>query len=101
MNRREFLTVAGSVALAGLLGLKVSPVAAAQNDRMLYRGTMDGKLYESSDGGKSWQLITDFGSIYAIQSITPGDNNALTVELGYMGFGFNLHSADKSIWRTV
>lgn len=101
MNRREFLTVASSVALVGLLGLKASPVAAAQSSRTLYRGTPDGKLYESTDGGKTWQLITDFGSIYAIQSITPGDNDALTVELAYMGFGFNLHSIDKSIWRTV
>ncbi len=101
MNRREFLAVAGSMALAGLLGLKASPVAAAQSGRRLYRGTADGKLYESTDAGKSWQLITDFGSIYAIQTITPGNNDALTVELIYMGLGFNLHSTDKSIWRTV
>ena len=101
MNRREFLAVAGSMALAGLLGLKASPVAAAENGRRLYSGTSDGKLYVSTDGGKSWQLITDFGSIYAIQTIAPDNNDALTVELGYMGFGFKLHSTDMSIWRTV
>ena len=59
------------------------------------------RLYVSTDGGKSWQLITDFGSIYAIQTIAPDNNDALTVELGYMGFGFKLHSTDMSIWRTV
>lgn len=101
MNRREFLIVTGSVTLAGILGIQVNPVAAAASNKPLYRGTLDGKLFESTDGGKSWLLITDFTSLYAVQSASLEADDRVKVQLNYWGFEFSLYSKDKTLWTTL
>jgi hypothetical protein len=101
MNRREFLVVTGAVALAGILGIQVDSVAAAASPKTLYRGTPDGKLFESTNGGQSWELIADFTSMYAVLSAAKEADERINVHLSYWGFEFNLYSKDKTIWRTA
>jgi len=100
MNRREFLIVAGAMTAAGILGVNVDPVAAAAGSRTVYRGTPEGKLFESTDGGKTWALITDFTSTYAVESAVMGADGRLAAQLVYWGFNFTLYSRDKITWLT-
>lgn len=101
MNRREFLVVTGAVTLAGILGIQVDPVAAASSRTPLYRGTPDGKLYESTDGGQNWVLIADFTPMYAVHFATKEADDRIKVQMSYWGFEFSLYSKDKTIWHTV
>lgn len=100
MNRREFLVVSGAVTLAGILGIQVTPAAAAAGNKTVYRGTPDGKLFESTDGGKTWQLITDFTPVYAVESALMGTDGRLAAQLVYWGFNFTLYTNDKITWLT-
>ncbi|GIK55730.1 MAG: hypothetical protein HND44_13215 [Chloroflexi bacterium] len=58
MNRRQFLTISAATAVAGIVHLSVARTAAAKGllpalrQATLYQGTQDGKLYESTNGGK-------------------------------------------------
>lgn len=101
MNRREFLTLTGAVIVVGALGLKTPQTAEAQRLRKLYRGTADGKLEESVDGGKTWQQVVNFGEQYSVNKVTVERSGAVNVQLGYMGGVFDLCSPDALIWRTV
>ncbi|MBP7998726.1 MAG: hypothetical protein KA314_13925 [Chloroflexi bacterium] len=100
MNRREFLVISGAAALIGMLGIPATPAAAATGSRPVYRGTPDGKLFESTDGGKTWVLITDFTSVYAVESAVIETDGRLAAQLVYWGFGFTLYTKDKSTWLT-
>lgn len=101
MNRREFLVVTGAITVAGVLGIQVDPIAAAASNKPLYRGTPDGKLFESTDGGKNWILIADFTPLYAVQSAFKEADDRIKVQLNYWGFEFSLYSKDKTLWHTI
>lgn len=101
MNRREFLTVTGIVVLTGLVGFSKPQTAEAQFLRKLYQGTTDGKLLESTDGGKTWHQVVNFGEQYTINKVTVDRSGTIYVQLGYMGGTFDLYSPNLLIWWTA
>ena len=107
MNRRQFLTLATVVTAFEMAQLAVPGLAAAKGPgrlphrQILYRGTHDGKLYQSSNRGKTWQLIANFGSNCAVDQIVVRKNRDLKVKLVCEGHKFDLSSKDIQIWRTV
>ena len=108
MERRTFLKFAGSatVAAAGRLAF---PWAAAAGTRYvsyagsLYRAGGAGKIEMSADGGRSWLLHSDLGSMYSIKDIAVDHRtNRLGLTVGYAGRTFPLVLAsDKRSWLTA
>ena len=107
MNRREFLKLGG--ALSAMLVLPLGPLdkvfdslATVKVKGTTYRGTLDGKVYHSTDGGQTWKVHTDFGSDFSVFSLTPSSRNRLDARLGFAGKSFALIlSPDENLWRTA
>jgi hypothetical protein len=67
----------------------------------LYQGTQNGILYESVDGGKTWQKIANFGEHCAIVKIATHRDGSVALSLACIAHTFDLHSQDARLWRTV
>ena len=107
MNRRELLKAAAAAGLS-LVALSLGPrgglsaarvVEAAALGRLL-RGTHDGRVLESLDGGASWQAVANFGATCQVVRIAERNGRA-TVRVALRGHTFDLHSADARTWRTA
>ena len=107
MNRRQFLTIATATTAFGMLRLAAPGLVTAQAStpilrrQMLYQGTRDGKLYESNNLGRTWQLIANFGNHCAVAKIVTQKNGDINVRLICVGYSFDLRSKDARLWRTV
>ena len=105
-TRRTFLKAAGLT--AGALLLTPSSVqgagnyftAYAQALGKMYRGTRDGLVFESVDGGRSWQQVANFGKHCAIAAIR-GRQKQIQVDVTVQGYYFYLKSTDGRTWYTV
>ncbi|MCL4262376.1 MAG: hypothetical protein KJ069_04145 [Anaerolineae bacterium] len=105
MNRRQFLTMVTAVSAVGLARLSTPHLTFAKGltpalRQTLYRGTRDGKLYESTDGGKSWQLVANFGTHCTVDQIVTR-RGGIYVHIICSGYSFDLHSTDARVWRTA
>ena len=112
MNRREFLKGTTGLALAGVgtlmwpvLQLNASTEAAAITVQAtvkgrLLRGTRDGLILESLDGGNTWKQVANFGKHCSIVAIRENQNQVYT-EVAVQGYRFGLKSTDARVWRTV
>lgn len=106
MNRRHFLTMAGALIAAGMTHLAAPGLAAAKSTtptirHKLYRGTRDGKLFESIDGGKKWQQVASFGAHCTVKEIMTRRDGSLAINLACVGHTFDLYSQDARVWRTA
>jgi len=105
-SRRSFMQVAGLAAGAALLAPLVaevvsgSSIAYADALGKKYKGTRDGHVFESVDGGQTWQQVANFGSHCAVLALSER-RNRLEAEIGVAGYGFALTSTDARVWHTV
>jgi hypothetical protein len=105
-SRRNFMKVAGLTAGALLLVPAAAQAAGtyiiAQTAALgkMYRGTRDGRVLESIDGGKTWQQVANFGSHCAVQALNDR-RGKLQARIGVGAHGFDLASADGRKWYTV
>jgi hypothetical protein len=107
MNRRELLKVAATTTLALAAGVVLSerrsPRAPGVESTPLgrrLRGTDQGQLLESLDGGVSWHVVAKFGKDCSVREIAErGDQIYLRLEV--LGHPFFLRSADARAWHTV
>ncbi len=106
MNRREFIKLGGVsvlTLLSGLGGVDVLaqlPVEAAVQGKV-YRGTHDGKIYISENGGNNWRLHTNLGSDYAITHFSTGASNHVQAQVRYQKYTFQLAlSKDGRFWNS-
>ena len=107
MVRRDFLKLSGlfSAALAvqiqSLPKLPSLPLEVVFKGKV-YRGTSDGKIYVSSDAGKSWSLHSGFGSDTAITGLSVDNRKRLVALLTYQGYDFRIFLAPQAqAWRTM
>jgi hypothetical protein len=107
MFRRDFLKFSGLFS-AALLTTAVPaaqvlarPVQAAFSGS-LYRGTADGSIFVSADGGKTWSLHTRFGSHLSVAHLYVDLRQRLVAVLTCEGYGFRLTLAPRSrAWHTA
>lgn len=65
-----------------------------------YRGTRDGRVLESVDGGRTWQQVAYFGSHCAVQTLSYA-RGRLRAQIKVAGYPFLLTSDNARVWRTV
>jgi hypothetical protein len=103
-SRRNFIKVAGLAAgallLAAAQGAGNTVIAQTAALGKMYRGTRDGLVFESSDGGKTWQQVANFGSHCAVQVLSDR-RGKLQARIGVGAHGFELASADGRKWYTT
>jgi hypothetical protein len=112
MNRRNFLKGVAQASLVGAAAL-VSPTlpvsmrldaspAFVQTDALMrkFRGTPDGRILESFDGGKTWRPTANFGRHCSILAILERQGQLYT-QVGIQGYSFFLSSPDGRVWRTA
>src|SRR5512139_1848379 len=108
MDRRKFLKgVLGGVGMltlpSVLTGAPLRPskrFVEANVLGRLFRGTQDGRILESLDGGRTWDLIANFGEHCSILAILEHSSEIYT-EVGLQGYSFFLRSPDGFEWYTV
>ena len=107
MNRREFLKLGGlmsilaCVAVSPIGMIATLPVETAVSGK-IYRGTRDGNIHVSENGGKSWQLHSGFGPDCSILDIFTGLDGQLYAHVGFKQYTFHLALAkNKKTWLTA
>ena len=101
MNRRDSLKGMGGLSLAGMTGFTLPALAAKKTTvSMMLRGTSDGKVVESVDGGKSWHVVAKFGSHCSVDSINRGGDR-IYARISVKGHPFLLESRDARTWVTA
>ena len=111
MNRRAFIQMVGTAALAGAALISTSPInsmAAALTanparldlkDKVLQAGD-GGRLLESFDEGKTWHGLANFGSHCEVLALAERDG-WIFARIGIQKFSFLLQSADGRTWFTT
>jgi hypothetical protein len=106
MNRRSFLFISGS-AVVGLAMLNPQVRDALGLDEVrvhalgrFWKGTREGRLFESRDQGKTWASLMNFGPNCKVLSIW-AKKDELFVQLGIQQYSFQLKSLDGIHWATV
>ena len=99
MNRRNFLTVSTAAALNGVCVCGASGAGFLASRRPLLRGTGDGKILHSLDGGRTWEVNTDLGSHLSIVEISQNTGRARAV-VKYRQHTFVLETRDYRNWLT-
>ncbi len=105
-SRRAFLKAAGLAAGAVLLapssalGAGNYFTAYVEAPGKLYRGTRDGLVFESVDGGHSWQQVANFGKHCAIAALREKQKQ-IQADVVVQGYHFFLTSADARVWYTM
>lgn len=107
MNRREFLKVSSGLSVAFFLSSSSIqaifnlPIEASYRGKT-YRGTADGKVTVSEDGGKSWRLHTNLGPEYSIKKIMLGLDGRIYLKVGYQHRSFQLKLAQNDqLWESM
>lgn len=106
MDRRNFLTGAASASLAiGLTtllpGMQTS-ARGAQSDVITarFRGSSDGRIYESTDKGETWQPRANFGKHCAISEVVER-NGKVYARVIVQDHAFVLQSPDGRKWYSL
>jgi hypothetical protein len=107
MNRRDFLKFSSLLFAVFFvqvhpLGKKISSPIEVQTQGITYRGTKDGRIFVSVDGGRNWQRHTQLGADYSIQEIFLDQSNQVRAQVGFAGRSFDLVlSQNGSFWQTA
>jgi hypothetical protein len=108
MNRRDFLKISGLLSAA--LFIKFDSLFKTANNLpvelnsngVIFRGTHSGEIQTSTDGGRTWQLHTRFGSQYAIIDLFSDTSQRVHAKVAFAGRNFDLVLAkDKKNWITA
>jgi hypothetical protein len=105
MNRRVFLKKAIVAALAGCAAAVIPIKTVSARDEVLtsfglLRGTSEGQILLSQDGGLNWQTAHNFGSQFKVQRIYQ-QGESVYAELVFGGEMFMLKSQDAKTWKTL
>ncbi|MBE7472658.1 MAG: hypothetical protein HS114_26310 [Anaerolineales bacterium] len=100
MKRRDFLTGLATLSLTGLIKMSLPTKAQAQTNGKIFKGTLEGKIFESLDNGQTWQQTANFGPDCPVLELSE-EEEGLFAHLGFQSYNFWLTSPDGRIWRTT
>ncbi len=112
MDRRDFLKVMTQISTTGLAAAILAnlPARAAPDASLApiqtealgrkFRGTSDGRIFESRDGGRTWQLIANFGKHCAILTLLEHQDQVYA-QIGVQGYSFLVRSSNARLWYTT
>jgi anaerobic selenocysteine-containing dehydrogenase len=106
MDRRDFLKGAAGASLAmGLAALLPGRQASARGMQPAgvaarFRGSSDGRIYESADNGATWQLRADFGVQCAITEVFERGGQVYA-RIKVQGHPFVVQSWDGRKWYAM
>jgi hypothetical protein len=66
----------------------------------LLRGTSYGQIHESTDNGRSWRTIANFGSHVSVARLYEHQSE-IHAQVALQGHSFVIRSADGRMWRTA
>lgn len=105
MSRRQWIT--GTALGAGVAWLTNARGLSALSARSqppevsfrghLYRGTGDGRIVRSSDGGATWEVNDDFGPAYRVVALGRCEAGVFA-RLSFRDVSFTLRSSDAVRW---
>ena len=107
MERRDFLRSTTVLAMAAAGGVATGGVvdvasADAATTAKRYRGTRNGKVYVSRDNGRTWRLLTNFGSKLDATRVGAVSNKVVAnLVLGRHGSFKVALQPDGHTWRTI
>ncbi len=98
---KQFVLAAGAAAAIPIISAAersatLPPLPATQAGRML-RGTEDGGVLVSLDGGKTWSQLTSFGNEYAVLDVSE-HGGLLFALVRFKGRNFYLKSVNGKTW---
>lgn len=106
LNRRRFIKLAGLatglVAVAPMafaLDITSQPVELDLGVKK-YRGTADGRILLSIDGGQSWKQIASFGSEIRVQTLSLNEQGLVKAQLQGNHSPFWVQTTNDRIWLT-
>jgi hypothetical protein len=100
MDRRDFLKVSGLASSSLFLisspfkSVLKFPVQAAAKGK-IFKGTSEGDVFVSEDGGGTWKLHTRFGPECPILDIYADHNGQVALQAGYKLYSFRLFLASN------
>jgi len=116
ITRRELLKMMGVSVGAGMVNAAQAPLRSASRafswleaasadpqaefGGKLFRGTVDGCIHVSTDGGKSWKLLTCLHRGCTVTALK-ANRSGLVATLEFAGHLFSLQSSDGKLWKTV
>ena len=112
MNRRDFLIHAAQATLGGIAAAMLPfdiraessvpryPALKGEKQIRLFKGTRDGRILASEDGGKSWRVCTNLGKQCPVLQIYEQEGQVIAL-VSYLGYRFALKSSDGNTWYTV
>jgi hypothetical protein len=106
MDRRDFLSGAASASL--VVGLAVlrpgmpTSVLSGQSNVVTprFRGSSDGRIYELSKDGATWQQRANFGKHCAILEVSERGSQAYA-RMAVQGHAFTIQSPDGRKWYSL
>ena len=107
ITRRDFLKLSGLasavmlVSSVPVLNAKAKPVETEWHGK-LYRGTPDGQILVSEDGGDTWSLHSKFGTHLSISDLYADFRQRLVAVLDCQNRDFKLALLpDARTWKTL
>jgi hypothetical protein len=108
MNRREFLKVSGIASglfmlfMSPKIGKLATPQPRVEAQGKQFRGTPNGKIYQSVDKGRTWQLHANLGDHYSIKGFSENQGGQIAAHVLFQQNAFDLLlSSDGRSWLSA
>ena len=107
MYRRDFLKISGLFSATVLMQFnslekEFSLPVETEAQGKLFRGTSNGRIYVSTNGGRDWELHSNFGAEISVYGLASKHSDQVHAQLGFANHSFELALAPNGkLWRTV
>ena len=99
MNRRDFVRGPGLGFVVTLVAAAVAGPLHGSVHQVQVRGSRDGRLLRSEDGGESWEEAVVFGPGFTVGEVWR-HRAGHVARVGFGGRSFLLHSTDGRAWKS-
>jgi hypothetical protein len=100
MNRRDFVKNIATLSLGSCLTVNLPTIPQAQAAGKMFKGSAEGQIFESTNGGQTWRPIANFGPACPIVNVFQ-NGPQLYAEVGCQNHTFFITSTDARSWRAL